>query len=297
MKKTFLFIIAIIATSSLFAQTETVVPADTSYWDIGGITSVTLSQTMYKYWAAGGDNSVAFNGLFNIHADYLKDKVSWKNNLELGYGAQKTRNFPLRKVDDKIDFASKFGYKAVNKFYYSALTNFKTQFAEGYEYLDNGDSALVSDFMAPGYLLYSVGIDYIPNKEFSIYTSPFTGKTTFVNNKFLSDNAAFGVDTGKTIRHEFGAYVKIEYNKKVNEILTINSKLGLFSNYLKNPQNIDVNFDLLASLKITKFIAVNFTLQMIYDDDILVVVDSDTGRKGQRMQIKEMLGVGFSYNF
>lgn len=292
MKKNVLFVLLILFSSSIFAQN-----ADTSYWKTGGVTSLTLSQTQYKYWSAGGENSAAFNAIFNVHANYLKDKTSWKNNLDLGYGMQKTMNRPFRKTDDKIDFSSKFGYKAVNNFYYSGLVNFTTQFADGYEYLESGDSNMVSGFMAPGYLLYSVGIDYLPNEDFSIYTSPLTGKTTFVNDDNLSNIGAFGVDTGKTVRYEFGAYVKTELNKKISENFTLNTKLGLFSNYLKDPQNIDVNFDLLASFKVAKFFTINFTTQMIYDHDILVLVNPDTGYKGRRLQIKQLFGIGFSYNF
>ena len=292
MKKIFFFAVTLLSVCFVFGQTP-----DTSYWNIGGVTSFTFSQTQFKYWSAGGNNSTAINGLFNVHANYLKDKISWKNTLDVGYGTQKTMGFPFRKTDDKIDFASKFGYKAINKFYYTGLVNFTTQFTDGYEYLDNGDSNLVSGFMAPAYLLYSVGIDYLPNEEFSIYTSPFTGKTTFVMDELLSNNGAFGVDTGKTIRNEFGAYIKVEMNKKITENFMISSKLGLFSNYLKDPQNIDVNFDLLASYKLTKFFTINLTNQMIYDHDIFILVDHDTGYKGRRLQIKQLVGIGFSYNF
>jgi hypothetical protein len=277
---------------SIFAQEN----KDTSYWDLGGVTSLTFSQTNFKYWAAGGDNSTAINGLFNAHANYKKDNQSWQNTLDLGYGTQKTRNLPFRKTDDKIDFASKYGYKAFNKFYFSGLINFKSQFTQGFEYLDNGDSNLTSNFLAPGYLLYSIGIDYLPNKEFSIYYSPLTGKTTFVMDDSLSAKGAFGVDTGKTIRYEFGAYIKMEMNKKITDNLTLTSKLGLFSNYIKNPQNIDVNFDLLASYKIAKFFTINFQVQSIYDDDILILVDPATGRQGKRLQIKQIVGIGFAYN-
>ncbi len=292
MKKNVILFICLFVSIFSLAQNP-----DTSYWDIGGITNISFSQTGFKYWSAGGNNSAAVNGIFSFHANYSKDKLSWKNTLDLGYGTQKSMGLPFRKTDDKIDFSSKFGYNAINKFYYSALLNFNTQFTKGFEYLDNGDSNLVSNFMAPAYLLYSAGIDYLPSKEFSIYTSLLTAKTTFVYDQELSNQGAFGVDTGKNIRNELGAYLKIEMGKKITDNLTINSKVGLFSNYLNNPQNIDVNFDLLASLKVTQYISVTFSTQMIYDDDIWVLVDPDTGRKGKRLQIKEIVGIGFSYNF
>lgn len=270
---------------------------DTTYWEVGGLSSLTFSQTSFKYWASGGNNAAAINALFNVHANYLKGKNSWQNTLDLGYGTQKVMGLPFRKTDDRIDLSSKYGYKAFNKFYYSALMNFKTQFTDGYEYLDSGDSNRVSRFMAPAYFLYSVGIDYLPNKEFSIYTSPLTGKTTFVMDEKLSKAGAFGVDSGKSARFELGAYIKLEMNKKITKNFSIISKLGLFSNYLHNPQNIDVNFDLLASLSITKHITATFQTQLIYDDDILILIDEKTGIKGKRLQIKEVFGLGIAYKF
>jgi len=271
--------------------------ADTSYWDLGGITNATFSQTSFKYWSAGGNNSIALNAILNAHANYKKNKTAWQNSIDLGYGAQKSMELPFRKTNDKINISSNFGIKMKNNIYFTTLLDFTTQFTYGYDYLENGDSNKVSNFMAPGYLVYSVGINYIPSKKFSIYSSFLTGKSTFVFDDDLSAIGAFGVDTGKTIRYEFGAYIKMNLAKKLTDNLTINSKLALFSNYMKNPQNIDVNLDILASYKITKFITFNFQAQAIYDDDILILVDPDTGIKGKRLQLKEIIGIGFSYNF
>jgi hypothetical protein len=292
MKKFTFIIIGIFISIQSFSQQK-----DTSYWDKGGITSLTFSQTNYKYWSAGGNNSITINSLLNAHANYKKDNIAWQNSLELGYGTQKSMGLPFRKTDDKINFSSNFGFKAENNLYYTALLGFISQFADGYKYLDNGDSAKISAFMAPAYLIYSLGINYIPNKNFSLYSSLLTGKTTFVLDKKLSAIGAFGVDTGKSLRYEFGAYLKMIYNKKLTKNFTLNTNLSLFSNYLKNPQNIDVNFNLLASYKIAKFITLNFQLQAIYDDDILILVDPATGRMGKRLQLQEIIGVGLAYNF
>lgn len=292
MKKLTLLVLSITIYLASFAQ-----KADTSYWDIGGIASATLAQTSFKYWSAGGNNSIAANTLFNAHANYKKDKTAWQNSINLGYGTQKVMGLPFRKTDDKIDISSNFGIKAKNNFYYTALLGLNSQFTDGYEYLKTGDSNKVSNFFAPAYLVYSLGINYIPSKEFSIYSSILTGKTTFVFDDELSAIAAFGVDTGKNIRYEFGAYIKMNMVKKLTDNFTLNSKLVLFSNYLNNPLNIDVDLNILASYKITKFISVNFQAQAIYDDDILILVDENTGRKGKRLQIKEIVGIGLSYNF
>ena len=59
------------------------------------------------------------------------------------------------------------------------------------------------------------------------------------------------------------------------------TKLELFSNYLKNPQNIAVNWEVLFAMKINKFLTANLGTQMIYDDIISVpVVKEENGIYG-----------------
>lgn len=290
--------ILMLAISANAQSTPDTTKADTTkVWKIGAVTSFTISQTQLKYWAAGGDNTFGINGLLNAHANYKFKKHSWKNTLEAAYGTQSIGNKGFRKTEDKIDFASKYGYKAINKFYYTGLYNFKTQFYDGFEYNENDEATKISGLFAPAYMLYSAGIDYLPNDHFAIYTSPATGKLTIVNDLELSKQSAFGVDSAKTFRNEIGAYIKFEYQKEAWKNITINSKLDLFSNYLENPQNIDMNFNLLVSMKVNKFLTVNVTTELIYDDDVKVLVDSETGKKGPRLQLKETMGIGVSFNF
>ncbi len=86
---------------------------------------------------------------------------------------------------------------------------------------------MVSNFLAPAYLLYGIGMDYKPNDNFSLYISPLTVKTTIVNDQDLADAGAYGVNPaefdettgeiikdGENFRHELGGYVKAEYRKK-----------------------------------------------------------------------------------
>ena len=49
--------------------------------------------------------------------------------------------------------------------------------------------------------------------------------------------------------------------------------------------------------KVNKFLTVNISTQLIYDDDIKILIDPDTGHKGPRLQVKEVLGVGLMFNF
>jgi|WetSurMetagenome_2_1015567.scaffolds.fasta_scaffold01006_4 hypothetical protein len=277
-------------------------------WKKGGVIAMNLAQTSLTNWAAGGQNSMAINGLFSGFANYKRDKTIWDNSLDIGYGVIKQgKNSGYRKTDDKIDFLSKYGHEAFKNIYYAALLNFKTQMAPGYNYPDGINK--ISDLFSPAYLLLALGLDYKPNAYFSAFIAPATAKFTFVNDQILSDAGAFGVKPGEKSKSEIGGYIRAIYSKNdfKNEILknvSFTTKIDLFSNYAHNPQNIDVNWETLIAMKVNKYISVNFNTQLIYDDDIKIQFDkNDNGTLedgegvASKIQFKEILGVGISYNF
>ena len=277
-------------------------------WKKGGVFTVNLAQTSLSNWAAGGQNSFAVNGIISTYANYKKDKSVWDNSLDIGYGLLKQGNSSgYMKTDDKFDLLSKYGQEAFRNFYYSALLNFKTQMAPGYKYPDVTDK--ISDLFSPAYLLIALGLDFKPNSHFSSFIAPLTSKFTFVTDKKLSDAGAFGVKPGKKTLSEFGAYFRAIYTKNdfKTEFLknvTFTSKIDLFSNYLDKPQNIVINWETLIALKVNKFISANLNTQLIYDDKIRIPVDVngngliDPGEGiRSKIQFKEILGIGISYNF
>jgi hypothetical protein len=274
-------------------------------WRKGGVLAMTMAQTSLTNWASGGQNSVSLNGRLSLFANYKKENSAWDNMLDIGYGLmQQGKDEPFRKTDDKIDLLSKYGQKAFNKFYYAAMLNFKTQFSPGYN-LPN-DSVAISKFMAPGYLIAALGLDYKPDNYFSAFFAPVTGKFTFVNDKILSDQGAFGVDPGKTSRSELGGYLRIIYSKndfksEFMKNIAFTTKVDLFSNYLDKPQNIDVNWETLIAMKVNKYLYVNLTTQLLYDDNTLIAIDENHDNKtdymGKRVQFKEIFGAGFSLKF
>ncbi len=277
-------------------------------WKKGGVFTFNLAQTSLTNWAAGGENSFAVNGLLSTFANYKMGKTSWVNSLDMGYGLLKQGTTGYRKTDDKFDFLSKYGYEAFKNFYYAALLNFKTQMTPGYKYTDTGRET-ISDLFAPAYLLAALGLDYKPTDHFSAFIAPLTGKITFVNNKMLSDAGAFGVKPGQKTLSEFGGYLRAIYTRNdfKTEFLknvTFTTKIDLFSNYLKNPQNIVVNWETLLAFKVNKFISANINTQLVYDDKILIPIDRNGNgniEPGEgvrsKIQFKEILGIGLSYNF
>ena len=281
---------------ALFSQEK---PDSIKSWNFGGLGSLNFSQVSLTNWAAGGRSSTSGVAIFNVFGNYMKDNISWENSLDMGYGLLKEQDNEVVKSNDKLDFNSKFGVKKTEKIYYSTLFNFKTQFAPGYKYPNTTDA--ISRFLAPAYMTLSVGVDYKPNKLLSFFISPLTGKMTIVNDNDLSAMGAFGVDPGKTVRMEVGSFAKMEVKTEIMKNVSLNSKLDLFSNYLHNPENIDVNWDLLINMKINDFLSANLISNLIYDDDIKIGFDENNDgvieRSGPRVQFKEMFGLGLSLKF
>lgn len=272
-------------------------------WLKGATLGVSLSQTALINWAAGGQESYSVNGYLNAFANYKKDKMAWDNMLNLGYGVLKQKSTSyLMKTDDKIDALSKLGIEAFKNTYYAGLVSFKTQMNNGYNYPDV--NTIISRFMAPAYLTVALGMDYKPNAYFSAFVAPLTGKMTFVNDDSLSLAGAFGVETGERFRSEFGGYIRCIFSRKdfsqswlKNVALT--SKVDLFSNYLNNPERVDVNWENMIVMKVNKAITVNVSTHLIYDDDTKFSVlngDGVTYRKVPKLQFKEIVGVGVSFS-
>ncbi len=306
MKKLLLISIVIFIASGIVAQDD----ADTS-WKVRGDVSLMFSQSSFTNWAPGGDNNITLNGFLNYYAGYIKGKNKWENLLGLAYGQTKTGEQEFRKNEDKIDFLSNYGYKASDKWYYSANFNFKSQFAEGFDYHDDVDSLQpekISNFLAPAFISLGIGGEYRPKDYMSLYISPATSRWIIVNDQDLADKGAFGVDeaevdgdgniipgTGKTSKFEFGAYFRFLFVKDIFKNVNLNTKLELFSDYLNKPENIDVNWDTQINMKVNSWLSAMFGLALVYDNDT-PIVDKD-GNKGPRTQIKQLLSVGLSYNF
>lgn len=273
-------------------------------WKKGGLASVNFNQMGFTNWAAGGINALSVTTLGNVYANYAKDKIVWNNNLDVAYGMIQNKGQELRKNEDKIDFLTKFGHTSpVKNVNYAVLANFKSQFAPSHTYdAQNVKSPMISTFLAPAFILASIGIDFKPKPYFSVYLSPATGKFTIVNVNDNSIKTAFAVDTMKRVRKEFGAFMNIFFQKNIHKNVNLLSRLSLFNNYTDsnkpNRKNIDVNFESMINARINRFITASLFINAIYDNDIQISLDeNDLTKVGPRLQFKEVFGIGLSYKF
>lgn len=265
------------------------------YWQKGLLAQLNFSQMSLTNWAEGGDGSIAMSAYLDFKANYAKGYIFWDNRLQLGYGFVQNFGDIYKKADDKIVFDSKWGYKAIEKLFVSAIFNFRTQFSPGFKYPEaKGDPYILeSVFMAPGYVTLGIGADYKPFDWISVNFAPLTGNLIVVENPLLREK--YGNKPDEAARLELGAQLKVDVAHTFAERVRIQTAVTLFSNFLDSPQNIKVNWDLTADIKVTKFISVNLRTNLIYDDKILIA-DKD-GHKAPRIQFKEALSVGLAYTF
>ena len=264
-------------------------------WKTGGLFNGTFGQTSLSNWAAGGDQfSLNVNGLLNMFAFYKNGRHSWDNSLDLEIGYVNTTSLGTRKTSDRMDYLSKYGYQIFDHMFLSGLFNFRSQFTAGYNYPNDTTKIKTSNFLAPAYFIVSVGMDWKPSDNISVFLSPVTSRWTLVKDDSLSAHGAYGVDTGKMWRNEIGAYLTATCMKQIVKNLTYKGRLDLFSNYKHNPQDVDVFMTNLFSMNVYKGFSFTLGADLIYDDDVKVF---GKNKNSPRLQVRQYIGIGYQKKF
>ncbi len=300
MKKSITILFFFIATL-VNAQTDTV-----NYWTKEGKVSLNANQNYFSNWSAGGESSYGIIGKLTFKADYKKDKNAWTNWFDMALGYSVIGDDDTKKTEDKIEYITSYTRNLSDNILFSVVGSFKSQFAKGYDY-SNDTTIYTSKFLAPAYIDLGPGIQYKPNDHFLVNYSPATARILIVNDQELADKGAFGLDPAtvddngvitehaKKTKGMFGSKLAFVINYDIAKNVNIASKLELFSDYMDAPQNIDVDWQVLLGMKVNKWLNVDISTQMLYDDDIMIT--DKNGNTGPRVQFKQLMMVGLSFNF
>jgi hypothetical protein len=289
----------------------------TQYWKYKSEASFVLNQASLTNWVKGGESSISTALDVTGYADYNNKakKISSSNFARIKFGYLKADGERIRKNIDLLETNSKLNHKAFGKFDFSAIMLFKTQIAIGKNYFPGGakdlsdSSHIVSKFMNPAVLTIGFGLDFKPNKTTSINLSPLSYKGTFVTdpayikNTYYDDRidqTLYGIEKNKKSLNEPGASFMITNEFKPIETITLVNRLQLFTNYLHNPQNVDVDWEMIATARINWFTDVRLNTHLVFDDDTKTnSKDKKTGliKKTARIQFKELLGFSLSFRF
>lgn len=274
---------------------------DPVWWNEKNEIGFDLNEVAFVNWNAGGQNSIS--GLFKVHFSRVYEKIYtlWRNDISARYGLNNRENTGLIKTDDEIRVSSTFGYRkdTISNWYFSAQFNFRTQFTNGYKNPDDEDP--ISRFFAPAYLYLGIGSQYnLKEDNFSIYMSPLTLKSTYVFDQKLSDEGSFGVEPGERSRHELGILIRTKWENEIFKNVAMVNNLDLYTDYINEFGNVDVDWVLSFRFKINKLFQASFRTHLIYDNDIKVKEVGEDGMEeilGARVQFKQQLGLGIIYAF
>lgn len=292
MKKiTFIFAL-LIGAASMNAQ-ETVQDSTKQGWTRGGNLALTFNQSAFNNeWTYGGIGNMTGNILINYDMNYVKGDYVWDNKLIADYGVNKNDgDDKFTKNNDRLELNSVAGKKAKGYWFYSAYLNARTQMDR------SADGS--SHFFSPAYFQAGPGMLWKKSDNLNVNISPAAAKLIVVHDEYtdVGDNQAaidafnevtyFGVEANKTTRFELGASARAYYKFNLMENISFENILGLYSNYLEDFQNVDIDYTANLVMSINKYISTNLTFQAIYDDN--------ANRNG--FQIREAFGLGFNYKF
>lgn len=267
-------------------------------WLRNGVVSLNMTQVSLTNWAAGGYSTISGIAMFNGSANWKKGRRAWDNNISLAFGGQQIEDADPVKTDDRIELNSKYGYSLSEKWYLAGVFQFKTQFTEGFD--ANFDR--ISNFLAPGYALLGIGMDYKPNDKFTAFISPATVRMVMVTDEKLFGGSTdpelrvYGVKNGNTTELEAGGYVRLMFKTDLAKNITFMTRGDIFSNYLRNPQNMDVNWETVWTFKVNDWFGATFNTLLIYDHDTQLPKTNAEGipYTGPDTQFKQTLGIGLT---
>lgn len=301
MKKICLALLFTTVSFIAFSQEEDEEPQDG--WSRSGNIALLFNQSAFNAeWTGGGTSNIAGNIAVSYDMNYRKGKLSWDNRFIGDYGLTQIRGDEfMRKTNDRLEINSIVGYQiGDSKWSYSMFANFRTQFAKGYDFDEDVSPITRTEttrFMSPGYLQIGPGMLWKQNNNLKVNIAPATSRFIFVNSRFtnvgddpvaieaFNENPYFGVEANETMRFEFGASLSAYAKFDIIENISMENLLNLYSNYLEDPQNVDIDYTMNLVMKVNSFLSANVIFQAIYDDN---------AAKG--FQIREVLGIGVNFN-
>lgn len=290
MKNYFFFLL--VCGTLTFAQTE----PKLSNWKNTGKASLLFNQVTFSNWVLGGDNNVALNFLADYTLNYKKDVWTWDTTFLADYGLAKTSESEFyKKTSDRFELQSLLGKRFAKLWSYSAFLGFKTPFSNGYDYGTDANGKEIrtkkASFLSPAYLQLSLGLSWKEHDNLWLNFAPLSPRFTFVGKSFTQNLAVnetyFGVEKGKTSRLElFSGSLNTFWLANLFENVTLEQRLGLFSNYLEKAKNVDLDYQSTLNMKVNKYLSANIIVHIIYDDDAV-----------KALQVREVFGVGLNVGF
>ncbi len=264
------------------------------YWRHWSSFGINANQASFSdNWSAGGVNSISVGLLLNHKSDYTRNNTNFVTELLLQYGKQKNRDQLPRKNNDRIFWDNKFSVKVSKSWSIFTSLTFESQFDIGNSY--GRDSlgqeivtGIISDFMAPGYLTESLGIEYKPDKTFSLRIGTGTARQTFVLSNWV-DPTRYDIEQGMRVKNDLAFQLTANLDRNLTDNLNLKSRYNMFANYkkLNDPSH---RLDVTLTARITRLVNVTLGGTILYDSDYI-----QEGKLSPEVQYSQTLALGLLY--
>ncbi len=281
-------------------ETTSMIPESTWKGDVG----FQLSGSFFSTYQPTGNNSnqVAMLAKANFNHNIRVGKFSHNldgrflfgitfTELQLGTPDSAYSTYADSKSADLLSLTSKLSYAIGKKVNLTALSNLQTQFSIAYRdpFAEEKGKELVeaSNFFAPARVNVGVGLDFQLGQGFSIYYSPLDLHATYVKDAVLRKN--FGIPAGDNHLSQIGSFMNVNLEKNLVEKLKYSMVLQLFTSYIKNQKNPDIEkpgsidvqlFKQSLTYNFNKYFSLGLTAVITFDEDLqynLLANDSKTG--------------------
>lgn len=312
-----LVILASLVVLSTAAQTTKKEKSPTAF-KIGGSFSLMGGQSGSRNWSQGAEKfSLAGIASLNLFANKTSGGNTFENSLDLSYGLVNTGSLGVRKIDDKFDFYSRYGHTLKGKLGVGTVGNLRTQLSNGYDYSETPKKR-ISGFFAPAIATFSPGLQWKPVSGLTTHFGPAVRWIIITNNPYsLNYQGAikpdgstertlaslYDVKPGREVRIEVGPYVSTTFQKEIMKNVAYRGRLDLMLDLLneipnKGSNNWNANVDVYMTnnfmMSVNKWLKVNYSLDIVYDDNMKMF---GADKKDAATQLKSILGVGIAASF
>ena len=241
-------------------------------------------------WYQGAANAFTMLAGIKGYANYKDDHIVWENSGEWRTGLSTVSGDSLRLIkvtDDLFRLNSKFGFQVHEKWYVSAVGEFKTNCWPNFQ---TNSTRLSTTFLTPIRFTLGVGVDYKPLKGLSINLSPATYKLVYA--KVTDDKRIsvtdFGIEAGKNVLNELGSSLRVDWKWHPLREIEVETNFYFFTNYKRIETDLEIEVDFI----INRYLSAKVMVHPRYDSTVELPENRKT-----KLQFKEFMSVGFSHTF
>ncbi len=299
-----LFSISLLLSANVIAQEKATTPKDTTYWQYEFSHGLNIMQlAMINPRIGNGVDMLNFGGDIGFNFSYDSEKIYWTNNINWQFGVQRIGSgtlpgggsIPWTKSLDLLTYNSTLGvpFKPNGTFYYGGYIFFLSQGTPTYEgnlLVDNttdNSGTIISKLFSPARLQVAPAISYFSkDKKIQFSYSPISYQSIMVFDDAIAALGVHGnpvervngaVVSFENVDNQLGSFLLFGYNDAyANNKLTLRTNITLYSNYLNDPERVDVNWNADIGATIFKKIQIALKLNLFYDYDTDVLISDSS---------------------